>query len=109
LKIIADTTEIVAFPSLVSNVPEDSKLDYLICATKTYDIETSLESIKIVLLQTRYSYLYIMVLMPRNEYKSCFWKYCLQGCVYIVAMIESPGIIKNSVYENYFGSKMSPN
>jgi 2-dehydropantoate 2-reductase len=47
LKIIADTTEIVAFPSLVSNVPEEiGKLDYLICATKTYDIETSLESIK---------------------------------------------------------------
>jgi 2-dehydropantoate 2-reductase len=42
LKIIADTTEIVAFPSLVSNVPEKWKLDYLICATKTYDIETSL-------------------------------------------------------------------
>jgi hypothetical protein len=56
LKIIADTTEL--FSSL--DPKEIGKLDYLICATKTYDIETSLESIKIVLLQTRYSYLYIM-------------------------------------------------
>jgi 2-dehydropantoate 2-reductase len=73
---------------------EIGKLDYLICATKTYDIETSLESIKNCITQTRYSYLYIMVLMPRNEYKSFSENTVLQGCVYIVSMIESPGIIK---------------
>ena len=47
LKIILDESEMTVFPSIVS---DDSKiigkLDYLICATKTYDIEESLLSFK---------------------------------------------------------------
>ena len=47
LKIILDDSEMIVFPKLLSDDPEKiGKLDYLICATKTYDIETSLESIK---------------------------------------------------------------
>ncbi len=109
LKIIADATEIGAFPSLVSNNPEEiGKLDYLICATKTYDIETSFETIKnCITSNTILLPLYngvdaterIQKLFPKNI--------VLQGCVYIVAMIESPGIIKKiGVYEKlFFGSK----
>ena len=112
LKIIADTTEIVAFPNLVSNVPEEiGKLDYLICATKTYDIETSLESIKgCITPNTILLPLYngvdaierISALFPDNE--------VVHGCVYIVSMIESPGIIKKiGSYEKlFFGSKNAP-
>ena len=112
LKIITDTTEISAFPSLVSNNPEQiGKLDYLICATKTYDIESSLESIKnCITPNTIILPLYngvdaterIQKLFPENT--------VLQGCVYIVAMIESPGIIKKmGSYEKlFFGSKNAP-
>lgn len=112
LKIIADTTEISAFPSLVSNVPEQiGKLDYLICATKTYDIESSLESIKnCITPNTIILPLYncvdaterIQKLFPENT--------VLQGCVYIVAMIETPGVIKKmGSYEKlFFGSKNAP-
>ena len=112
LKIITDTTEISAFPSLVSNVPEQiGKLDYLICATKTYDIESSLESIKnCITLNTIILPLYngvdaterIQKLFPENT--------VLQGCVYIVAMIETPGVIKKmGSYEKlFFGSKTAP-
>jgi len=109
LKISTDVTEIIVFPSLVSNDPaEIKKLDYLICATKTYDIETSLGSIKKCISATTIILpLYngvdaterIQTLFPENT--------ILQGCVYVVSMIESPGIIRKiGSYEKlFFGSK----
>ncbi|MDZ4329721.1 MAG: 2-dehydropantoate 2-reductase N-terminal domain-containing protein, partial [Flavobacterium sp.] len=112
LKIIADTKELIVFPNLVSNNPDEiGKLDYLICATKTYDIETSFESIKnCITPNTIILPLYngvdaterIQILFPENT--------VLQGCVYIVSMIESPGIIKKiGLYEKlFFGSKNAP-
>ncbi|MFV8369943.1 ketopantoate reductase family protein [Flavobacterium sp. LB2R40] len=112
LKIISDTNEAIVFPSLVSNNPDEiGNLDYLICATKTYDIESSFESIKnCINNKTIILPLYngvdaterIQTLFPKNT--------ILQGCVYIVAMIVSPGIIKKiGPYEKlFFGSKTAP-
>jgi 2-dehydropantoate 2-reductase len=112
LKIRTETDEAVVFPSLVSNNPaEIGKLDYLICATKTYDIEDSLASIKNCITQnTIILPLYngvdaterIQKLFPENT--------VLLGCVYIISMIESPGIIKKiGAYEKlFFGSKNAP-
>lgn len=112
IKIITDDQEIIAFPSIVSNDPLlIGKLDYLICATKTYDIEESLLSLeKCITKNTIFLPLYngvdaperISTLYPDNE--------VLQGCVYIVSMIESPGVIKKmGPYEKlYFGSDTAP-
>jgi 2-dehydropantoate 2-reductase len=109
LKIITDETETIAYPSIVSNDPVViGKLDYLICATKTYDLEESLLSIKkCINKNTIFLPLYngvdapdrISDLFPDNE--------VLQGCVYIVSMIEAPGVIKKmGPYEKlYFGSR----
>ena len=109
LKITSDTNETIVFPNLVSNNPEEiGELHYLICATKTYDIEESLASIKkCISSKTIILPLYngvdakerIQKLFPENN--------VLQGCVYIVSMIESPGIIKKiGSYEKlFFGSK----
>jgi 2-dehydropantoate 2-reductase len=109
LKISTDNQEMTVFPSLISDDPEAiGKLDYLICATKTYDIEESLTSIKNVITKnTVILPLYngvdapehISTLFPDNE--------VLQGCVYIVSMIDSPGVIKKiGPYEKlFFGSE----
>ena len=112
LKIIQDDSEMTVFPSIVS---DDSavieKLDYLICATKTYDIEESLLSIKKnITKNTVILPLYngvdaperISDLFPDNE--------VLQGCVYIVSMIVSSGVIKKmGTYEKlFFGSGTAP-
>jgi 2-dehydropantoate 2-reductase len=112
LKIILDESEMTVFPSIVS---DDStvigKLDYLICATKTYDIEESLLSIKKnITKNTIILPLYngvdaperISDLFPDNE--------VLQGCVYIVSMIVSSGVIKKiGTYEKlFFGSRTAP-
>ncbi|SHG22348.1 ketopantoate reductase [Flavobacterium micromati] len=112
LKIVTDNDEIVVFPDVVSNDPQViGKLDFLICATKTYDIEESLFSIKkCITKNTVILPLYngvdaperISVLFPENE--------VLQGCVYIVAMIVSAGVIKKiGTYEKlFFGSPTAP-
>ena len=112
LKIIDNTTEMIVFPTLVSNNPDEiGELDYLICATKTYDIETSFESIKnCIAKNTIILPLYngvdaterIQIEFPENV--------ILQGCVYIVSMIESPGVVsKIGPYEKlFFGSKDGP-
>jgi 2-dehydropantoate 2-reductase len=109
LKIISDDVETIVFPDLVSDNPEIiGKLDYLLCATKTYDIEDSLLSIKkSITKNTVILPLYngvdaperISTLFPDNE--------VLQGCVYIVSTIAAPGVIKKvGTYEKlFFGSE----
>ncbi|AWK06715.1 2-dehydropantoate 2-reductase [Flavobacterium crocinum] len=109
LKIVTDDSETIVHPNLVSNNPEEiGKLDYLICATKTYDIEESLISLKdCIKKETLILPLYngvdaqerIQKLYPENE--------VLQGCVYIISMIFSPGTIRKiGFYEKlFFGSK----
>jgi 2-dehydropantoate 2-reductase len=112
LKIITDENESIVFPSIVSHDPQTiGKLDYLICATKTYDIEESLLLLeKCITKNTVILPLYngvdaperISTLYPDNE--------VLKGCVYIVSMIQSPGVIKKmGPYEKlYFGSDTAP-
>jgi 2-dehydropantoate 2-reductase len=112
LSLGSDESEMTVFPSIVS---DDStvigKLDYLICATKTYDIEESLLSIKkSITKNTVILPLYngvdapdrISDLFPDNE--------VLQGCVYIVSMAISSGVIKKiGPYEKlFFGSGTAP-
>lgn len=104
-----DESEMTVFPNIVSdNSKVIGKLDYLICATKTYDIEESLLSIKKnITKNTIILPLYngvdaperISDLFPDNE--------VLQGCVYIVSMIVSSGVIKKiGTYEKlFFGSR----
>ena len=112
LKIISDGGETIVFPALVSDNPElIGTVDYLICATKTYDIEPSFEFYrKCITPNTVILPLYngvdanerISKLFPENI--------VLQGCVYIVSMIVAPGIIKKiGPYEKlFFGSKSTP-
>ncbi|WP_166923517.1 ketopantoate reductase family protein [Flavobacterium poyangense] len=108
LKIITKESETVVFPKVVSNDPEViGKLDYLICATKTYDIEESLLGLKkCITKNTVILPLYngvdaperIRTLFPDNE--------VLDGCVYIFSMITSPGVIHNvgALQRLFFGS-----
>lgn len=112
LKIILDESEMTVFPNLVANDPEViGKLDYLICATKTYDIENSFGSIKSSISpSTIILPLYngvdaserIQTMFPENN--------VLQGCVYVVSMIVSPGVIRKiGPFEKlFFGSKTAP-
>ena len=112
LKVISDESEFVAFPKLVSNDPKViGKLDYLICATKTYDIEESLLSIqKCIKKSTVILPLYngvdaperIQTLFPDNE--------VLQGCAYIVSYIKSRGVIRKLGHfeKLFFGSMTAP-
>lgn len=112
LKVITDDLETVVYPKLVSNNPDEiGKLDYLICATKTYDIEESLLSLKkCIMLKTVVLPLYNGVDAPERIKKIFPENEVLQGCVYIISMIISPGTIRKiGFYEKLlFGSKNIP-
>ncbi|WP_264538246.1 ketopantoate reductase family protein [Flavobacterium sp. N1736] len=109
LKIITDTTEMIVYPKIVSNNPDEiGVLDYLICATKTYDIKESLLSIKkCIAPKTVILPLYNGVDAPERIQKIFPENDILQGCVYIISMIFSPGTIRKiGFYEKlFFGSK----
>jgi 2-dehydropantoate 2-reductase len=109
LKIITDTTEIIVYPKIVSNNPDEiGVLDYLICATKTYDIKESLTSLKpCISSKTVILPLYNGVDAPQRIQKIFPENDILQGCVYIISMIFSPGTIRKiGFYEKlFFGSK----
>ena len=113
LKIINDDSEMIAYPKLVSNNPDEiGVLDYLICATKTYDIEESLLSLqKCITPKTVILPLYNGVDAPERIKKIFPENDILQGCVYIVSMIASPGTIRRlGFYEKlFFGSKTTSN
>ena len=109
LKIVTDDSEMTVRPKLVSNDPEEiGALDYLICATKTYDIEESLLSLqKCITPETIILPLYNGVDAPERIQKIFPQNDVLQGCVYIISMITLPGTIrKMGFYEKlFFGSK----
>lgn len=109
LKIVTDETEFIVHPKLVSNNPDEiGQLDYLICATKTYDIEESLLSLKkCIVPETVILPLYNGVDAPERIQELFPENVVLEGCVYIISMIFSPGTIrKMGFYEKlFFGSK----
>jgi len=113
LTIITNEGEAIIFPDLVSDNPEAiGTLDYLICATKTYDIETSFESYRNCITDnTVILPLYNGVDASERISKLFPENIVLQGCVYIVSMIISPGIIKKiGPYEKlFFGSNSGDN
>ena len=101
--------KLIVYPKLVSNNPDEiGVLDYLICATKTYDIEESLLSLqKCIAQETVILPLYNGVDAPERIQKLFPENDVLQGCVYIISMIFSPGTIRKiGFYEKlFFGSK----
>jgi 2-dehydropantoate 2-reductase len=113
LTIITDDSETVVYPKLVSDNPDEiGVLDYLICATKTYDIEESLLSLQQCIAQeTVILPLYNGVDAPERIHKLFPENDILQGCVYIISMIFSPGTIRKiGFYEKlFFGSKTASN
>jgi 2-dehydropantoate 2-reductase len=108
LRLITETSERTIFPALVTSNPGSiGPLDYLICATKSYDLEESLIPLKNCITSST-------VILPllngvdaaeriRTIYPSAeVW----DGCVYIVTRLIEPGVVKESGNINvlYFGS-----
>jgi 2-dehydropantoate 2-reductase len=108
LKILSDDSEMIVYPDFVSDNTElIGTLNYLICATKTYDIETSFELYgKCITPNTVILPLYNGVDATERIKKLFPQNIVLQGCVYIVSMIVAPGTIKKmGPYEKlFFGS-----
>lgn len=107
LKVITDTDEFVTEPDdVVSNPEQSPQLDVLICCTKSYDTETALRYFK----QCISPDTIILPLMNGVDSRDRIRFICpgcevLDGCVYLVSEVLSPGIIrqKGEVHSLYFG------
>lgn len=97
LKVIHLDKEMVAHPSVASHDPSViGKVDYLIMATKSYDVVATAKALLpsidkktriLTLLNGVDSFGVLKTIFPENE--------ILNGCVYILSKIKSPGVIEN--------------
>jgi 2-dehydropantoate 2-reductase len=112
LRVESQGREWVARPArLVSNPAELGPVDLVLCCTKGYDLESSLEQLQpclgpdtvvLPLLNGVDSYERIKRLLPAQE----VW----DGCVYIVARLAGPGLVRDTgnIRSLYFGSRQGP-
>lgn len=103
----------VTKPTLATNdAKEIGEADYILLCTKSYDLEASIEQIKICvgpntillpLLNGISITQIIRKLLPQNE--------VLHGCVYIIARLIEPGVVGGfgGTYELFFGSEKTVN
>lgn len=108
LALITPSWEKVIFPEVVATDPSTiGVLDYLICCTKSYDLEESLLQLK----KSIGEHTVILPLLNGVDARDRIHKLypsveIWEGCVYIVARLLQPGVIKETgkVHKLYFGS-----
>jgi 2-dehydropantoate 2-reductase len=98
LRVETSKGSFVAHPTLITSNPEKIGLvDFLICCTKSYDLEESINQFKpcidkeTVILPVYNGvdgYERIKAILPQNE----VW----EGCAYMVSQLSSPGVIKET-------------
>ncbi len=109
LTVVSETGTIVAKPAFATdNAASIGKMDYVILATKSYDLSHTIEQIRpcvknetviLPLLNGGDISERIRLLLPGIE----VW----DGCVYIVGRLNSPGVVESSggVHDMYFGAE----
>ncbi|MEI8086127.1 MAG: 2-dehydropantoate 2-reductase [Paludibacter sp.] len=109
LTVITETGTFVVHPTLATdNVTEIGVADYVIMTTKSYDLEATIHQIKpcvgkhtviLPLLNGIDNAPRIRAILPETE----VW----EGCVYIVARLNAPGVVESSgnVHAFNFGSE----
>jgi 2-dehydropantoate 2-reductase len=109
LKIISSSEEKIIRPDLISdNSEEIGIVDYLICTTKSYDLEKSILAFsKIISPSTVILPLQNGIDASDRLRKIFFLNEIWEGCVYIVSRLISPGVIQytGSIHSLYFGSE----
>jgi 2-dehydropantoate 2-reductase len=104
--------EIVSHPKWVgSNSDKLPQLDYLLCCTKSYDLEASLNQFKDSISNQTVIIPFQNGVNSRDLIKKLFPNnYVADGCVYIVSEVIRPGVIeqKGDVHSFYFGHTSIP-
>ena len=108
LQLILPDQEKMIHPKVISSCKDESNFDYLICATKSYDLEQSFQSIqKCIGPETVILSLLNGVDAPERIEKifpmATVWK----GCAYLVSRRTSPGVIVKTgkVHSLHFGAE----
>jgi 2-dehydropantoate 2-reductase len=109
LKLITLQKEYTIHPTIVDYNPDTiGELDYLICCTKSYDLEESLLAIQKCITEKTHI-LPLLNGVDSNERIKAILPHVkiIDGCVYLVSRILEPGIVweAGNIHQLYFGSK----
>lgn len=107
LKVVKGDNEFIAKPTLATDNPAEIGIaDFIIIATKSYDLETVVQKLRPSINQDTI----ILPLINGVDSKERIKKYLtdniiLDGCVYIVSRLKQEGVVENSgnIQKLYFG------
>ena len=108
LKLITPVEEKVVYPDLATSEPElIGPVDFLICATKGYDLEEALMPLKDCITTNTSILPLLNGIDAKEKIETIFpgadvW----DGCVYIVSRLVAPGVVQETgnIHKLYFGA-----
>ncbi len=107
LKVIKGDSEFIAKPTLATDNPADIGIaDFIIIATKSYDLETVIQQLRSCINQDTIILPLLNGVDSKERIKNMFPdNIVLDGCAYIVSRLKQPGVIENSgnIQTLYFG------
>lgn len=107
LKVIKGDSEFIAKPTLATDNPADIGIaDFIIIATKSYDLETVIQQLRSCINQDTIILPLLNGVDSKERIKNMFPdNIVLDGCAYIVSRLKQVGIIENSgnIQTLYFG------
>ena len=109
LKLITPQKEYTIPPNIVDDNPETiGELDFLICCTKSYDLEESLLAIQKCITEKTHILPLLNGVDSNERIKAILPDVnIIDGCVYLVSRILEPGIVSEAgnIHQLHFGSK----
>lgn len=107
LKVIKGESEFISKPTLASDNPSEIGIaDFIIIATKSYDLETTIQQLRPCINQNTVILPLLNGVDSKELIKNIFpHNIILDGCVYIVSRLTQVGVIENSgnIQTLYFG------
>jgi 2-dehydropantoate 2-reductase len=107
LKVIKGKSEFIAKPTLATDNPAEIGIsDFIIIATKSYDLETVIQQLRLCINQDTIILPLLNGVDSKERIKDIFPdNMVLDGCAYIVSRLKQDGVIENSgnIQTLYFG------
>ncbi len=108
LKLVTGETEMIVYPDIVTDTPQGlGPIDLILCCTKTYHLEESVRSFAHNITAETLILPLFNGVDHAQKIRDIFPEATvLDGCIYIVSKLLSPGVIKQSgnFYSLHFGS-----
>lgn len=108
LKLITPKNEEIVFANIITDNPDEiGAVDYLVCCTKSYHLESALEGLKPCISENTVILPFLNGIDARERIEKLYPKAEIwDGCVYIMVRLLDPGVVKelSNIHKFHFGS-----